>query len=191
MIDQKKEEQREFFDEFNRPKSAADRLRQKYISRKKFFVTVSIENLVLFAIITILCVVFSFSLGVERGKHFGTVELANIDIEVKGIKSESINLTAEAPVTKKALISTKEIPVDAPIKTTPKYAIQAATFRKAETAKKEVELLKKEGFQAFIVESNDLFQVRIGKYDTSGEAKTVLKKLKEKYSDCFVKKIQE
>jgi len=181
-MDGKKEEQKEFFEEFKRPERHRDRLRKRYISSKRFFVTVSLENLVLFCIIVIMVLVLSFSLGVEKGKRFDIAKETVIEKEAApALKAELSSIEKELPAS----------PSGGPApKAAAKYTIQVATFRKESAVDEEIKRLKKNGFSAFTVPSKDMLQVRVGKYATLEEAKSDLRKLRERYKDCFVRDIK-
>jgi len=203
----KKEEQREFFEEFKEPEQHRDRLRKRYIPSKRFFVTVSLENLVLFCIIVIMVIVLSFSLGVERGKRFDIAKETVIEkeaapalrAEVSAIEKElPARLKAGGPARLKAGGPARlkaggpaRLKAGGPAPTAAaKYTIQVATFRKESAVDEEIKRLKKNGFSAFTVPSKDMFQVRVGKYATLEEAKSDLRKLRERYKDCFVRDIK-
>lgn len=182
-MDEKKEEQQEFFEEFKKPERHRDRLRKRYISSKRFFVTVSLENLVLFCIIVIMVIVLSFSLGVERGKRFDIVKETVVEKEAApALKAEFSVIEKEPPARLKA-------GGPAP-KAAAKYTIQVATFRKESAVDEEIKRLKKNGFSAFTVPIKDMFQVSVGKYATLEEAEPDLRKLRERYKDCFVRDIK-
>jgi len=179
----RKEEQREFFEEFKKPERAVDRLRKKYMSHRRFFVTVPVENMVLASIFAILLIVFAFSLGVERGKGLGDFGIARIDKIPERVEiAEEVVLPAPE---KKSLSSTITETLPAP-----KYTIQAATFRKEATAGQEIASLEKEGFTAFMAQKGDFFQVCVGKYVTAEEAEADLTKIKTKYNDGYLRKIE-
>jgi len=193
---QKKEEQHEFFEEFKKPKRGMEKLRERYIPTKRLFVTVSIENLVLFSIMIILAAVLSFSLGVERGRRIIGKHVVIPAIEVSATNSEPdaplTNEESKGAVFEEPALTTiaQEAEVFSSGGAILKYTIQTIAFRKEEVARREKEALEGEGFSVFIIPGNNFFQVCVGRYSTTEKAKADLPRLKEKYDDCFVRDIE-
>jgi hypothetical protein len=59
-----------------------------------------------------------------------------------------------------------------------KYSIQTGVFQKDSNAKKMYDFLLEKGFQVYEKQSGSKTYIRLGQYDSKGEAKTVLKSLK-------------
>jgi len=169
--------QPELFDEFKKPKRAIDRLREKYVPHKRFFVTISIENLVLISISVIMVVVLFFSLGVERGKRIKVISPVVITERPKEIVEKPKITTPAEEITK---ISEK--------KNLTAYTVQVMTIRNEAAADKEINALKKKGHSAFIIPSGEFYQVCIGRYETLEEAKKAKQQLRSRYKDCFEKR---
>lgn len=190
-----KEEQREFFEEFKRPKRGVERFRAKYASHKRFFVTLSVENLVLASIIIIMVVVLSFSLGVERGKGISSTAGTRLGTGVSKInrKSRSV-LSAEKTRPKDSAAEASRHAMEGAVSLTKdevsRYTIQVATFSEETTAIKVIDSLKKQGFSAFILSNKGKFHVCTGRYSTKKEAVADLSKFKDRYGDCFVRNIE-
>jgi cell division protein FtsN len=190
---QLREEQKEFFQEFGKPKKGIERLMRRYIPSKRFFVTLSIENMVLSTITVIMVVVAAFSLGVERGKRIARTEKIKVDIESRE--------AGAADVAPKETIMPELLPKETPkekeeapkkakvlVKKKGKYAIQVVSFKNEARAKKKIEEFKEDGFDAFIIPAENWFQICVGRYATTEEAKTDLNRLKADYKDCFIRK---
>ncbi|MCM8770429.1 MAG: SPOR domain-containing protein [Candidatus Omnitrophica bacterium] len=69
------------------------------------------------------------------------------------------------------------------------YTIQVASFKAKNEALKEVELLKKKGFDSVVLPKGKYLIVCVGNYPTKEEAKISLDKLKKKYQDCFIRRL--
>ena len=67
------------------------------------------------------------------------------------------------------------------------HTIQVASFKQKDRAQREADDLKKIGHDAFIAKKKAYYIVCVGKFEESQEAKTVLKGLKKKYSDCYIR----
>lgn len=73
------------------------------------------------------------------------------------------------------------------------YTIQVVSYHEVSKAEGMVEKLKAEGYQAYI-SPEDLekqgrwYRVRVGIYRSKEDAESQLPKLKEKFSDCFIRR---
>ena len=206
-------EQKELFEEFEKPQSSIEKIRQKYIPQKQHFITISLEKVVLVLIALIIVVVFFFSLGVEKGKHLAkgdfTTPRAVIDIakasaaldkkneittpqdpRLSQIETDKKEITKKE-ADKKAIEKKEEnLAAGAPATSvSAKYTIQIATLRDQASAVKEADVLKKGGLYSFIIPKGGLFAVCVGKFNTTKEAKSTLDKLKKQYKDCFVRNV--
>ena len=150
---------------------AADKKTRKktapFLSRIKNRTTYSFENIVLVAILFIMSCIASFSLGVEKGRR-------EVDVTT-GLEAKKTAPDVQA-VTVKA-------------DTADKYVIQLASFKESGSAKEEVAALEKLGYNADMKKSGSYYQVYIGFFDNRNGADRLRDKLKERYRDCYIKKL--
>jgi cell division septation protein DedD len=148
-----------------------------------------------------LLVVF-FSLGVEKGRRIALkTGRAIIDrgvqkviekktpaeekkVETVAFKTDEIKETESIKTNKTTEEKTTEVSLKP-------YTIQVIAFKKEEYVKKETERLKNEGYDVFIIPSNEWIQVCVGKYANKEESKKDFDILKKKYPTCYIRKIEK
>ncbi|MGB2705663.1 MAG: SPOR domain-containing protein [Candidatus Omnitrophota bacterium] len=162
------EYQKELFEEFGEQKSKLKRIAERITQRqRKFYLRVSLENVVFAAIIAVMCVIVAFAMGVERGKRVAP-PLA---------PQKKVTPPAKEPEIK----AVKQ-------RTTRTYAIQLISYRKKRLAEKEKRKLLDKNIEAFIVPSGEWFQVCAGGYGDIKDAKAGLKQFSKDYKGCFIRK---
>ena len=146
-----------------------------FLSRIKNRTTYSFENIVLVSIFFMMSCIASFSLGVEKGRR-------EVDVTT-GLEAGGLRLEEEK-------INTAKVQTEA-IKavSTDKYVIQLASFKESGPAKEEITTLKKLGYNADMKKSGDYYQVYIGFFDNEKGAQKLRNKLKERYKDCYIKRL--
>ena len=80
-----------------------------------------------------------------------------------------------------------EVATEKPI--TGSYAIQVATVKGQNSAKRLAENLTKKGWKSFTKSSGEYIIVLAGNFSKREDAQSGVKELKKTYSDCFIKKI--
>jgi len=159
--------------------------------------TLSLENTIIIAIILIMAVIFSFSVGVEKGKKIvttqpNTFKQDNAELtghkdkpsnRIKPFLKESSQVSTEQAAVKKAPQATKEILVKNA------YTIQVASYKQEKYAQKEAGTLKKTGHQTFVLPKGSHSIVCVGKFSSQAEAKNALSRLRNKYKDCLVRRL--
>lgn len=172
-----KEKQAEFFSEFQ----ASGNNKFAYFKKemalgKKMVLSVSYENLALFFIVLIMVVVIFFSLGVERGKG----------IAVKNMRARTTTSAGEA--------ADEKTPTDAGKKSADiafkPYTIQIMAVKKMEEAKQETARLNSMGYRTFIIQSNAWYHICTGRYASTAELNNDLAAIKQKYPNCYIRKIK-
>ena len=78
-----------------------------------------------------------------------------------------------------------KVSIDDPAKP---YSIQLVTYKKAEYAEKEMKALKRAGLFSVIIPSGDYYQVCVGQYASSEEAKRDLAFFAAKYKGCYLRR---
>lgn len=162
--------QKELF-EFEKPKRSFPGLR-KIFPRPDFegriSITFGLERLIFISIGIIMLLVIVFALGVERGKA----------------------ASGALPRPQPAQVKTEKVAAPAvPQDFSKPYTIVAAAFRRKDTAIQELNKLKREGFDATVVQSDSYFQVRIGAYPDKDSvlSKKALARIRQFYKDAYFK----
>jgi hypothetical protein len=193
--------QTELFSEFQSPSAKKPRhfLRQDIALRKKIILNLSYENLVLSSIAFIMLLVVFFSLGVEKGKKVAQRDAATAADIISRPIVEKVSVEEEASETLAPETGESE-PEIAKIKDSAEvaeaegyvkpYTLQVIAFKQKSKADREVERLKKEGYDASIITSGDWLQVCVGKYADKVEAKGDIDSLKKKYPTCYFRRIE-
>jgi cell division septation protein DedD len=202
-LHQANEKQGELFPEFRitsirKPKHF---IRQDIALRKKIALKISYENLILLFIAFIMLLVIFFSLGVERGKrialrsnrikiieHSENIVEKNVADKTEKIKVGPFN--AREPSKIKLVKNNTAIKQDIADTTAKPYTIQVIAVKKQKNAKKEIQRLKKEGYEAFLIPAKEWLQVCVGKYVNKADAKKDLANLRERYPTCYLRKIK-
>lgn len=162
-----------------------------------FQIALSHDNAIFLGIFLVMLMVFAFSFGVEWGRRsFREImspekkqivgldkkrEVSNLVLKTKKLDSEDKN----APKVKREELL-EAIKTD---KDKRRYTIQVATYRKETFAQREASNLKELGLQIHIVRRSGLIEVCVGDYSNREEAKRLLKELKKRYGDCFIKNL--
>lgn len=138
-------------------------------------VNLSYENVVFLMIAFVMSCIIFFSLGVEKGRR--DKSLSDVKVEYKEQMREDI----VQGVVEQQVPDRQSVRPDT-------YIIQVAAFKKIEAAEQAREKLKKEGYKADIKKSDDYYQIYIGGFESEGAARKMLKQVKLKYSDSYIKK---
>jgi len=156
--------------------------------------TLSVENVVVIGIITLMTMVFAFSLGVEKGKKITSfsssveerppVSILNPSAKTPAVSATppQINQAKKPPVVASAT-------VNLPSTSNKPYTIQVASFKDDQYAKKEASVLKNKNLDSFVISKGNFFIVCIGKFSKKEEARGLLAKLKRTYNDCLVRRL--
>lgn len=197
------EKQGEFFSEFNSTseKKPGNISRYSHALRKKTAFSISYENLVFASIIVIMLMVVFFSLGVEKGKRvkiknyvaataepFDSTKEKEVSAALKEIGAE-ISKPEDVNKPSGSGIAEPEIG-NAAIPGKP-YTIQVVAYKNEKNAKNEIEQLKAEGYDAFILPSKEWFQVCVGRYANKEESKKDFDTLRNRYPTSYFRRIEK
>ena len=152
---------------------------------KSSHIILNIDNLIIIFISIILAIIFSFSLGVEKGKRI------NINKIAKRSEKEIIQQTAKTTAVKQHIKKEEKkgkISTDVKEKVS-KYTVQVATYKKGSYVKKEAQRLEKEGYKIIVVPKGKFIELCVGSFNDKNQAKLSLKKLRKKYQDCFIRRL--
>ena len=146
-------------------------------------IVLSIDSIVIISIGIILAIIVSFSVGIEKGRKTSLVEITKFS-EKETNKKNMENLEVKQQIKEKkekktALVAEKNI--------SGKYTIQVASYKKTSDANKEIKKLEKEGYKTTIIIKGNWKQVCVGDFSNKKQPIPVLKKLRKKYRDCFIK----
>jgi len=140
------------------------------------------EKIILVVIGFIITGIISFCLGVEKGKTItGPKFNPQFDIVQKQeLKSQELKpLSPKKQVMPQPQIQEQESG----------YTVQVASFRTKTNAEKEMEGLKKKGFSALIVSKGEYMIVCVGSFSDKETAKSLLSQLRQKYRDCYIRRL--
>jgi len=188
----------DLFDELTRPGRKHRVPKSRPVAKRyQLQINISYEHLIFSVIVLIMAMVLVFSIGTEKGRRIsqGPVQIAeeNAKVVIKPEpKTETVNIS-EPPEAETVLIQEPKAPLQEPIKTPAKniskpYTIQVATFWSKENAKKEVEKLRKKGFESSIISHNNKYQLCVGAYVDKDSTSGSMEILKKDYKDCFVRR---
>jgi len=166
--------------------------------------TLSVESLVIFAILGIMVALFSFSLGVERGKHLAASALDERVSAAWNVGSRTV--AQAAPVVAAVAVERAQIPVQRPLanhgylslnihrlqpkSSTPaiRFTLQAATYGNEEYARQDAMGLIAKGFQSFLIKSGKYWLLCVGNFNNKESASVLLKKLPPQYRSSQVRR---
>ncbi|MDD3905082.1 MAG: SPOR domain-containing protein [Candidatus Omnitrophica bacterium] len=198
--------QKELF-EFEKPKRFFPRLSNLFPKadfERNVILTLTLDRAVFIAIGIIMAMVVVYAMGVEKGKQLPVeaVQQAVGAIMVPA-KSAPTVPSATMPAKLAPVPAVKALPaarilqavkaqpaarIPAPVKTTP-YTIVAVTLARKDTALREAEKLKGQGYNVYIVRSGAYFQVCVGAYadKTTAQSQKDLTNIRRLYKDAYLK----
>ena len=148
-------------------------------------VILPLDTLILMSVIAILLFTISFSMGVEKGKKIiqgkekvkEGVASSTLSQDTAKIKSKDIDETTKANQGKKEEVREEN----------DSYHVQVASFKKENSARKEVQRLEDNGYPVVVMKKGDYLVLYVGGFENKGEAKNNFKNLKKMYKDCIFK----
>ncbi len=175
--------------------------------------TLTLEHGIIGSVFLIMVMVILFSLGVERGRHVVPVEIKETAVLTqvqKGSATLAAGSTSLKPiqtvapgVSAKTIVgptAAKSIPVAqnaaVPLASTDSkklvdkgYTVQVASYKQESYAQKEVGVLQKKGYEAFVVAKGSFSIVCVGQFAQKDEAQKISKKLKSIYKDNLIRSL--
>lgn len=170
--------------------------------------TVSGENLVILAIAGIMCLLLSFSIGVERGKRVSLPQRAEpktvlsepsvVNVVQSPLQAESVSQEATRKISvplpdvstqalKKDQESPRKADKDVPAGS---FTVQVASYKTEKVADREAESLKKKGYRdVYVVPKGAYVIVCVGNFSSKSDAKAYTSKLKNRYADTVVRRL--
>jgi len=154
----------------------------------------NIEQIIMFSVIVLMVIVFSFSLGVEKGKVLsGVSDNKNLQASETPQTTKAIAREAKQEVLKQQEVAPVKEAVTTDIRQKPleagRYTIQVASFKKRSSVDEEAKSLKGRGYEVVILPKGNYIVLCVGKFGNREAAKGVLGKLKNKYKDCLIREL--
>lgn len=155
------------------------------IERKHFVARIwGYEKTILLLLCFLVVGIVAFSLGVEKGRKGKIVSLEAVPKPV----IKEVVLQKESPAeSAKEDVSAGVSPAQTELKEG--YTIQVATFNTRNYAQKEVDLLSKRGYKAFIVTKGKHIIVCVGNFSDKTNAQPVLSELGRYYKGCYIRRL--
>ena len=150
--------------------------------------TLSLESLVILSILGIMVALFSFCLGIERGKHLVAQALdervsAAWNITVKKPLPRTfapVAAPAVRPASLPARLAAK--PRGLPItQSGTRLTLQLASYKNEEYARSEALALRAKGIPAFLFKRSDFVLVCVGQFSNAEAAAATIRKLSSQY----------
>ncbi len=190
----------------------------KKIKKERYLLkdlTLSVENIIVLSIVSVMMLVVFFSYGVERGKKTiavkdsggsGSVEIVSkIQVRDGGVPSESFfrnpgiqenvldigikrKSTGELKSTESSDIFLKKKPLSEKKIVEDGFTIQVASFKLEKNAEKEALRLKGKGHNTFVLPKGSYSIVCVGKFAEKIQAQEFSNQLKDRYRDLLVRR---
>lgn len=163
--------------------------------------TLTAENIIVLGIVFVMTLVLFFSFGFEKGRRvtrnsmLGTTQIATPAAEPPAQVSHVAPAAREAaPLEERAggLGAGKDpLPEVSPGTAAQEdiFTIQVASFNRERDAQKEAMLLKKKGYDIYVLSKGKHSIVCVGKFAQKNAAKQFSNRLKNKYTDCLVRRL--
>ena len=172
-------------------------------------ISLSSENLVILMIVAIMVVIFSFSMGIERGKNVAVAQpQGKMTVDGNDVASGKTDAKAAQVDVQKARTATPSIPVVAKVrgavdvKTAIKeqsslnaagsgaFTLQVASYKNLKPAQREADQLKQKGFQnVYVLPKGTYTIVCVGKFQNKEDASSVKKQLTGRYQDSRIRRL--
>ncbi len=167
-------------------------LRERFTSS----VLISIDTFIVIIITSIMVLLTSFVLGIERGKILAnaektasvvTVTPKNTILLTPKNEEKNISIPEQTAITVQKGNFKKEETVKTPKAPSSGYSIQLATYSNDNFANNEIKHLKANGFSSFVVKSGKYYVVYSEIYDSKSTAAKNVDNFKKRYKDCVVR----
>ena len=159
-------------------------------------ITLSLERLIFISIGLVLALVLVYAIGVERGKSISVKapsapaiqpEPKPLAASQKPVVSGAAVNSADRPRAPVSLPAQPKVLTNAVHVADKPYTIVAVTFSGKTTASAAVERLRKDGFDAYLYQSDPYFQVCVGAFSDRAAGQATLNRIKQRYKDAYFK----
>lgn len=177
-------------------------------------ISLSLENLVILSIVAIMVVIFSFAMGIERGRrlalsvpeqseasHANVAVVKNgkdaVKADVKALPVESqkikaVTLSSQTMVKGKPAGNAAVAPVSAGMTAAGSgaYTVQVATYKNERPAQRAADLLKQKGFKdVYVLPKGSYTIVCVGNFQRKEDSSDTRRQLKGLYRDSLVRRL--
>jgi cell division septation protein DedD len=174
---------------------AEEQARPRYMAAQ---ISLSLENLVIFAIVAIMVVIFSFSIGIERGKGIALVSSQTSVSDGKGVaqpekvsgKTEAKEFKADAQKIKLITVAPKAVVKAKPLQPGTGFTLQVASYKGLKSAQREADKLKQKGFDnVYVVPKGAYTIVCVGNFQNKEDASDIKRQLNNRYQGSVVRRL--
>jgi hypothetical protein len=179
-----------------------DSARPRYMAAQ---ISLSLENLVIFTIVAIMVVIFSFSLGIERGKGVALMvpaaavadkkeapvasSTSGPELKADTQKTKSIIALPKAVAKGKTTIAVPVVTAVKPVKAGA-YTLQVASYKGLKSAQREADKLKQKGFNnVYVLPKGTYTVVCVGNFQNKEDASDVKRQLNNRYQGSVVRRL--
>lgn len=182
-----KEEQLRFFSSGSEEKN----------TKRRFVVNLSLDTLLLLGTAVVLLLVLIYSLGIEKGRKMAHLK-EKIIIPSKEspsaavISDVTVNNLGTREQKREERLSEDDREEKAEEKKengTGKYTIQVGSYLKQGIAQVEAKKLKEKGYSTRISKKGKFQIILVGEFKDKSEAQKDMKALKERFKDCFLRRL--
>jgi Sporulation related domain. len=191
MDNQERQEQFELFNgQVKEVRSSAFPGIQSFIN-----INLTWEKVILLFIFCLMLAIMSFSLGVEKGKRSFSSQNTSVALQVKSIPAVKPVILENKPAATKAIVPQANVASLPPKQSNDsntvikKYTVQIASLQNSAAVQREVERLKKSGYEIWVKQSGKYYILCVGRFSSNDEAKTYQRNLQKIYSDCLIRRI--
>jgi len=186
--------QQDLFERFL-PASAKAQAVEKVAVLDHHHFSIRLDHLLLGVIFLFGLNVYLYTLGVEEGKHRAdTVALRVPTVEAVEVATRSPLQSPEAvigiPADSDAALQISKPEGDENLKPDGKYTVQVVTYNTQSAAEQLISKLQVKGYEGFVIPSGQYLQVCVNAFQTQGEAKLLLSRLKSEGlapNDAFIR----
>lgn len=174
--------------------------------QKKHRILISSEMICISAVIVVILLIVSYVLGIEKGKSLDPSKKYSMPSKTKQIavkisqpepaedkvsdippvKAEKTG-SGENQAKEKKPAAEERSEVKQGSNKVP-FTIQVASFKDKESAEKEKAHLEEKGFSSEICRKGEYLVIFVGRFKEKKDARGQIEKLKERYTDCFVRR---
>jgi hypothetical protein len=172
--------QREFFD-LGTQKKQRNRFGQ-FFRRTDFSVNLSAEKLIFLSIGVLMLAVVCFALGVERGKSLIDAAVRAAPATVRAAVQQAGAVTDTQP---KAAV--QQTPAASATDKSKSFMIAVGVYSKEATAITEINKLKSNGLEAYMLRNGQYYAVCVGSFASKDSAQKTLAKVKQFRKDAYIK----
>jgi len=158
---------------------------QKKKGIRTFFhnhISLNVEHIIVLSVVVLMVMIFSFSLGVEKGKRITNSYQDDESVQVIEKQIEKVVPVVEV---KEETYEEQVLPAEEIFE----YTIQVASFQKQASVEQEAKRLEKKGYETIVIPKGKWIILCVGKFRNKQDAEVLHRELRKKYGDCIIRKI--